>query len=51
MTVTRVMATLMATTWVMVIVRRLVGNEDGKGKGGKGDGDGDEGGGQQRGKW
>ncbi len=33
-----------ATTWVMVMVTRLAGDEEGKGKGGKGDGDDDEGG-------
>ncbi len=47
-TVTRVMVTAMvtakATTWVMVMVTRLTGNEEGKGEGGKGDGDDDEGG-------
>ncbi len=42
---TRVMATVMATTWLMVTVMRLVGDKEGKGEGGKGDGDGDEGGG------
>jgi hypothetical protein len=40
-----VMAT--ATTWMMVMVTRLAGEEEGKGKGGKGNGDGDEGGGQR----
>ena len=38
MTATRVMVTAMATakatTWVMVIVTRLAGNEEGKGEGG-----------------
>ena len=47
-TVTGVMVTAMvtakATTWVMVMVTRLTGNEEGKGEGGKGDGDDDEGG-------
>jgi hypothetical protein len=33
-------------TWVMVMVTRLAGDEEGKGEGGKGDGDGDEGGGR-----
>ena len=45
LTVTRVMATVMVTTWVMAMVTRLVGDKVGKGEGGKGDGDGDEGGG------
>jgi hypothetical protein len=40
------MATVKATTWVMVMVTRLAGDEEGKGKGGKGDGDDDEGGAQ-----
>ncbi len=31
---TRVMATVMATTWVMAMVTRLVGDEEGKGEGG-----------------
>jgi hypothetical protein len=47
-TATRVMVTAMATakgtTWVMVMVTRLAGDEEGKGEGGKGDGDDDEGG-------
>jgi hypothetical protein len=50
-TVTRamvtVMATVKATTWVMLMVTRMVGNKEGKnkgGEGGKGDGDEDEGG-------
>jgi hypothetical protein len=51
LTATRLMARVMATTWVMAMVTRLAGNKEGKGKGGKGDGDGDEGGGQQRGHW
>ena len=42
-------ATVKAMTWVMVIMTRLAGDEEGKGKGGKGDGDDDEGGGQRRG--
>jgi hypothetical protein len=46
---TRAMAMVMATTWLMVTVTRLAGNEEGKGEGGKGDGDGDEGGGRRRG--
>jgi hypothetical protein len=46
---TRVMATVTATTWLIVTVTRLAGDEEGKGEGGKGDGDGDEGGRQQRG--
>ncbi len=49
MTVTRAMATVTATTWVMATVTRLVGNKEGKGEGGKGDGDGVEGGGRRRG--
>ncbi len=36
-------------TWVMVVVTRLAGNEEGKGEGGKGDGDGDDGDGRRRG--
>ena len=48
LTVTRMMATVTASTWVMATVTRLVGDEEGKGEGGKGDGDGDEGGGQRR---
>ncbi len=47
--VTRAMAALTATTWVMATVTRLAGDKEGKGEGGKGDGDGDEGGGRQRG--
>ena len=35
-TATRVMATVMATMWVMVTVRRLAGDEEGKDEGGKG---------------
>ena len=46
---TRVMATVTATTWVMAMVTRLAGNEEGKGESGKGDGNSDEGGWQQRG--
>ncbi len=40
------MATVKATTWVMVMVTRLAGDEEGKGEGegGKGDGDDNEGG-------
>jgi hypothetical protein len=49
LTVTRVMAMLMATTWAMVMVTRMAGKEEGKGEGGKGDGGGDEGCRQQRG--
>ena len=49
LTVTRAMATVMATTWVMAMVMRLAGDEEGKGEGGKGNGDGDEGGGRRRG--
>ena len=48
MTVTKAMATMTATTWVMATVTRLVGDKEGKGEGGKGDGDGDEGGGRRR---
>ena len=33
---TRVMATVTATTWVMAMVTRLVGDEEGKGEGGNG---------------
>jgi hypothetical protein len=51
LTATRAMATVMATTWVMGMVTRLVGDEEGKGKGGNGDGDGDEGGGGRRGQY
>ena len=40
---TRALATVTATTWLMVTVTRVVGGKEGKGKGGKGDGDGDEG--------
>ena len=36
LTATRVMAMVTATTWVMVMVTRLAGNEEGKGEGGKG---------------
>ncbi len=43
------MATVEATTWVMVMVARLAGNKEGKGDGGKGGGDYNEGGGQRRG--
>ncbi len=47
-TATRVMVTAMATAkgtrWVMAMVTRLAGNEEGKGEGGKGNGDDDEGG-------
>ena len=46
LTVTRVMAMVMATMWVTVMVTRLAGDEEGKGESGKGDGDGDEGGGR-----
>jgi len=46
---TRVMATATVKTWVMVMVTRLAGDEEGKGEGGKGDGNGDDGGGRQRG--
>jgi len=49
LTATRVMATVMATRWLMATVTRLAGDEEGKGEGGKGDGDGDEGGGQRSG--
>jgi len=44
LTATRAMAMVMAPMWVMVMVTRLAGNQEGKGEGGKGDGDGDEGG-------
>jgi hypothetical protein len=43
------MAAVTATAWVMVMVTRLTGNEEGKGEGGKGDSDGEEGGGRRRG--
>ena len=46
LTATRAMATVTATMWVMAMVTRLAGNEEGKGEGGKGDGDVDEGGGR-----
>jgi len=49
LTVTRAMATAMATMWVMETVTRLAGDKEGKDEGGKGDGDGDEGGGRRRG--
>ncbi len=42
---TRVMATTMATMWVMATMMRLMGNKEGKGKRGKGDDDGNKGGG------
>ena len=44
LTATRAMATVTATTWVMVTVVRLTGDIEGKGEGGKGNGDSDEGG-------
>ena len=47
--VTRAMATVTVTTWLMVMVTRLAGDEEGKGEGGKGDGNGDEGGGRRSG--
>ncbi len=37
------MATAKATMWVMVMVTRLTGDEEGKGEGGKGNGDDNEG--------
>jgi len=49
LTVTRAMAMVTATTWVMATVTRLAGDEEGKGEGGKGDGSGDEGGRLRRG--
>jgi hypothetical protein len=49
LTVTRAMAIATSTTWVMVVVTRLAGNEEGKGEGGKGDGDSDDGDGRRRG--
>ena len=49
MMATRLMATATVKTWVMVMVTRLAGDEEGKGEGGKGDGGGDEGGGRRRG--
>ena len=36
LTATRAMATVTATTWVMAMVTRLAGDEEGKGEGGKG---------------
>ena len=45
LTVTRAMATVTATTWVMATVMRLAGNEEDKGEGGKDNGNGGEGGG------
>ncbi len=36
LTVTRAMAMVTATTWMMAKVTRLAGNEEGKGEGGKG---------------
>ena len=36
LTVTRAMAMVTATTWVMETVTRLAGDEEGKGEGGKG---------------
>jgi len=42
LTATRAMAAVTATTWLMAMVTRLAGDEEGKGEGGKGDGDGDE---------
>ena len=36
LTVTRAMATVTVTTWVMATVTRLAGDEEGKGEGGKG---------------
>jgi hypothetical protein len=36
LTATRAMATATATTWMMAVVTRLVGDEEGKGEGGKG---------------
>jgi len=49
LTVTRGMAMVTATMWLMVMVTRLAGDEEGKGEGGKGDGDGDAGGGRRSG--
>ena len=49
MTVTRAMAMVMTTTWLMATLMKLVGNEEGKGEGGRGNGNGDEGGGRRRG--
>ncbi len=46
---TRAAATAMATTWVMGMVARLVGDKEGKGEGGKGKRNGNKGGGRQRG--
>ncbi len=39
---TRAMATVKAATWAMAMVRRLAGDEEGKGKGSKGDCNGNE---------
>jgi len=49
LTATRAMATVTATIWLMVMMTRLAGDEEGNGEGGKGDGDGDEGGEQRSG--
>ncbi len=47
-TVTRAAAMTPASMWAMVMVTKLVGNEEGKGNGGKGKFDSNEGGGHQR---
>jgi len=44
--VTRAMATVTVTTWLMVMVTRLAGDEEGKCEDGKDKGNGDEGGGR-----
>jgi hypothetical protein len=45
-TVTRAMATAMATTWAIPMAMRWAGNKEGKGKDSKGNGNIDKGGGQ-----
>ena len=47
LTVTRVMATVTAMTWVTATVTWLGGDKEGKGEGGKGDDSGDDGGGRR----
>ena len=42
MMVTRALAMVTATTWLMVTVTRMAGDEEGKGEGGKGNGNGDD---------
>jgi hypothetical protein len=38
------MAMATVSTWMMVMVTKLAGDEEGKGEGGKGNGDSDDGG-------